>query len=195
MYIKLDIKSILYHVINMGYNVLLFYIRLWISSDIIQRHYYLPRNIKYSNMHHDSISAKCEIMGLHNTYKSGNFSYHIQRHLFEMEGKGMHLLLMEEERWILKSQVIWLEHGNLNIKFFHQYANDRRVQYSIWEIKRDDGVMVRDYEEIEAKALKWLKNFIIFIQILGLRPLQTKWRLYNIFPNIFLHKRVLWIII
>ena len=34
---------------NMGYNVLLFYIRLWISSDIIQRHYYLPRNIKYSN--------------------------------------------------------------------------------------------------------------------------------------------------
>ena len=35
---------------NMGYNVLLFYIRLWISSDIIQRHYYLPRNINIQTL-------------------------------------------------------------------------------------------------------------------------------------------------
>ena len=34
---------------NIRYNVLLFYIILWIYSDIIQIHYYLPRNIKYSN--------------------------------------------------------------------------------------------------------------------------------------------------
>ena len=37
-----------YAIINMGYNVSLFYIRLWTTSDIIQRHYYLPRNIIYS---------------------------------------------------------------------------------------------------------------------------------------------------
>ena len=54
-------------------------------------------------MHHDLVSAECEIMGLHNTYKSGNFSYHVQHHLFEIEAKRMHLLLMEEERWRLKS--------------------------------------------------------------------------------------------
>ena len=42
-------KRVYYNIINMGYNVLLFYIRLWTTSDIIQRHYYLPRNIIYSN--------------------------------------------------------------------------------------------------------------------------------------------------
>ena len=44
----MDSKSILYHN-NMGYNVLIFYIILWTTSDIIQRNYYLPRNIIYSN--------------------------------------------------------------------------------------------------------------------------------------------------
>ena len=34
---------------NYGLNVLLFYIILYTTSDIIQRHYYLPRNIIYSN--------------------------------------------------------------------------------------------------------------------------------------------------
>ena len=38
-----------YAIINMGYSVLLFYIRLYSTSDIIQRHYYLPRNKIYSN--------------------------------------------------------------------------------------------------------------------------------------------------
>ena len=43
---------------NYGLNVLLFYIRLYTTFNIIQRHYYLSRNILYSNRHHPQCSAE-----------------------------------------------------------------------------------------------------------------------------------------
>ena len=39
-----------YAIMKMGYNVLLFYIGLYSTSHIIQGHYYLQRNIIYSNI-------------------------------------------------------------------------------------------------------------------------------------------------
>jgi len=41
--------------------------------------------------------------------------------------------------WKLKSREIWLESGDLNMKYFHNFLNSTKKQNTIWEVQRDDG--------------------------------------------------------
>ena len=59
-------------------------------------------------MQKELVSVECDIHDLQISYKTGKNTTHVQQHLMDMELKRRHMLLMEEEKWILKSWDIWL---------------------------------------------------------------------------------------
>lgn len=52
--------------------------------------------------------------------------------------------LLEENKvaWRLKSQVIWLNCGDENKKFFQGYARGKKMNNTIWELKNAEGEVV-----------------------------------------------------
>jgi len=55
--------------------------------------------------------------------------------LKDLEASSHSWLEKEEQEWRLKSRVLWLEVGDNNTKYFHQFVNFRRDLNTIWEIK------------------------------------------------------------
>jgi hypothetical protein len=53
----------------------------------------------------------------------------------------------EEVEWRQRSRAIWLEVGDNNTKFFHQYVNYRKCINTISEIKNDEGITVSSFQE------------------------------------------------
>ena len=55
---------------------------------------------------------------------------------------------MMTKTWRLKSRSIWLTSGDRNT-FFYNYANQRRINNVIWEVKYSDGVQIYYYNSFE----------------------------------------------
>jgi hypothetical protein len=63
-------------------------------------------------------------------YNSVGFGYLIEEHktkVKRLEDKQRKLLLEKEKEWRLKSKALWLQAGDDNTKFFHRYANCRKI--------------------------------------------------------------------
>ena len=69
----------------------------------------------------------------------------------DLEKKKEKLLDIEEKELRLKRKALWLEEGDKNSKFFHNYASHRRNINTICEIKNQEGRLVRAFDE-KAKA-------------------------------------------
>eukprot|EP00253_Pinus_taeda_P028876 PITA_28876 len=52
--------------------------------------------------------------------------------LMNLESQKAKILLEKEEQWRLKSRAIWLQVGDGNTKFFHNFANGRKASNTIW---------------------------------------------------------------
>jgi hypothetical protein len=63
---------------------------------------------------------------------SGVFSEEEFKQLKDLENKKRVLLELEETKWRLKSQAIWLLEGDNNTKLFHKYVSFRKkFQYNL----------------------------------------------------------------
>lgn len=51
-----------------------------------------------------------------------------------LEKQKSKLLLDKEEQWRLKSRATWLQAGDGNTKFFHNFANGRKASNTIWQL-------------------------------------------------------------
>jgi hypothetical protein len=67
--------------------------------------------------------------------------------LKSLEAHKLDWLEKEETSWRLKSRALWLEAGDNNTRFFHQYANYRKNINTIWDIKNVEGVKVNSFKE------------------------------------------------
>ena len=65
----------------------------------------------------------------------------------DLEKKKEKLPDIEEKELRLKSRAIWLEVGDKNSNFFHNYASHRRNINTICEIKNQDGRLIRTFDE------------------------------------------------
>ena len=63
----------------------------------------------------------------------------------------------------MKSRAIWLEAGDENTKFFHQFANMHCISNAIWECSNDDGTIVNDMPSIK-------DGFVYFFSKLYMHP-------------------------
>jgi hypothetical protein len=59
------------------------------------------------------------------------------------------LLYREEMMWLQRSRIAWLKECDQNTKFFHRKATGRGKKNSISLLKKDDGNITKDKEEME----------------------------------------------
>ena len=92
------------------------------------------------------------------------------RIIFLFLGKSGFLLFLKkiEETWWLKRRVVWLEAGHNNTKFFHRYANQRRISNSIWELKKSNGDLINDQRRLNVEAVNFFKDIYSQENILNL---------------------------
>lgn len=72
-----------------------------------------------------------------------------------LETKLHDLLHLEQDFWKQRSKVFWLTDGDLNTKFFHQQASNRRRKNSIKGLFDENGVWCNDEEDLEHIVLKY----------------------------------------
>ena len=69
-----------------------------------------------------------------------------------------HLLMSEELHWRQRSQMVWLEAGDQNTKFFHSFANQRQRKNSIPGLRNDANVWCTAENQIEEVAVAYYQE-------------------------------------
>lgn len=85
------------------------------------------------------------------------FSVEIRSHLAKLEAERVKLLMFMEESWRLKSRALWLKVGDNNTRYFQNYANQRRLNNSIWDLTID-GSTICDQISLKVAALNHFKD-------------------------------------
>jgi len=85
-------------------------------------------------------------------------SFEMKCRLRELEKKKFKLMQQEESLWRLKSRALWIQEGDKNTKFFHNYASARRAKNSIWKIKDDKGGYAVSHDDITKQAVSFFKD-------------------------------------
>ncbi|XP_020694515.1 uncharacterized protein LOC110108281 [Dendrobium catenatum] len=58
--------------------------------------------------------------------------------------------------WRQRSKLKWIQENDMNSKFFHYFANGRRLGNSIRQLKDEDGILVEENAEIEEILMNFL---------------------------------------
>jgi hypothetical protein len=77
---------------------------------------------------------------------------------------------------------LWINDGDLNTKYFHCFANNRRIQNTIWDIKGADDVWTSDPMEIQREGVKYFSD--IFKKPVDSNITQML-KVINLFPRYF----------
>jgi hypothetical protein len=68
------------------------------------------------------------------------------------------LLLSEELHWRQRSRMVWLEVGDRNTKYFHQYANQRKKTNGIQGFRNEANVWCDSEQQMEDIAVTYFQN-------------------------------------
>lgn len=79
-------------------------------------------------------------------------------HLMELENRKARILKEREESWRLKSRAIWLQAGDDNRRFFHNYAKGRKVSNTIWNLPLPDGGVANTFNKLSHLGTSHFKN-------------------------------------
>jgi hypothetical protein len=90
------------------------------------------------------------------------------------------LLLLEEKHWRLKSREVWLKEGDNNTKFFHRYAQYRKAQNIINEIKGMDETFVSSHKEMVEAGFDFFSS--LFKEKPGC-PIEEILKVVDLFPT------------
>jgi hypothetical protein len=96
--------------------------------------------------------------------------------------KKQELLANEEVKWHLRSRVMWIQEGDNNIIFFHNYANYRKVINTINDICDEDGCKNYSFEEIVEARKVYYSNIL---KSLPGFPIREILQVIPLFPKVF----------
>ena len=68
------------------------------------------------------------------------------------------ILKRKEEMAHQKSRLNWIESGDYNTKFYHQYANSRRIHNHIWDLQVEDGSVICKQGDLEIEAFTYFNS-------------------------------------
>ena len=69
-----------------------------------------------------------------NTYCQAIYFDYSKPKIIELESKRRKILLDSEQEMRMKSKAIWMDYGDENINFFHQFAKHKKTINFIWKI-------------------------------------------------------------
>jgi len=69
------------------------------------------------------------------------------------------ILHEDEERWRIKSRMLWLARGDENTRYFHRVASSRRAKKHLWDIKDKHGTIHHSQADIKLAAFRHFKDF------------------------------------
>ena len=72
--------------------------------------------------------------------------------------KHLTILKRKEETLFQISRLKWIESGDRNTKFYHQFANFRRIHNHIWDIQAEDATILAKQGKIEMAAFSYFKS-------------------------------------
>eukprot|EP01018_Ginkgo_biloba_P028285 Gb_00400 [translate_table: standard] len=90
--------------------------------------------------------------------KYGIFQDEVKSRLLTPEKKKTKLLEWREVEWILKCRALWIEKGDENTIFFHNYAKYRKRVNSIWEMQKEEGETVRSFPDLAPMGVNHFKS-------------------------------------
>jgi hypothetical protein len=128
---------------------------------------------------------------LHNLFRlqSQNFSNSdIHYRIRKLELTRQIYLREDEERWRLKSRMLWLAGGDKNTRFFHRFASARRAKKQIWDIAEVDGTTHHTQEGIKSAVVN---HFKALFQITSVPNLTTQIKLAYRFPKLVTNEEAL----
>jgi hypothetical protein len=79
------------------------------------------------------------------------------------------LLEQEEIRWLQRSRVNWLQHGDRNTSFFHNFATARRKKNYINKLKNNDGDWLEGTEMLKPLIFDYFSN-LFSSEVQGIDP-------------------------
>jgi len=65
---------------------------------------------------------------------------------------------LEDIKWRLKSQSIWILDEDNNTNFFHKYVAYHKNFNTIWELEREDGIKVSSFQDLASTGKKHFQN-------------------------------------
>ena len=68
------------------------------------------------------------------------------------------LLIKEEIKWTQKARCDWVVQGDRNTKYFQTVAKQRKAKNKIVSLRKDDGTLTKNFEEIESIMVSHFKN-------------------------------------
>lgn len=90
-------------------------------------------------------------------FREGNDKYSAER-FFEAQTQYNQALLKEDSYWKQKAKMHWLWDGDLNMKFFHQYASARHKFKKIESLQMAEGNISSDPQDLCDIAKKYFEN-------------------------------------
>jgi hypothetical protein len=94
-----------------------------------------------------------------------------------MEASLDDLLKQEELWWSQRAKVHWLKHGDLNTKYFHYKANQRKRKNTIHSIQDSSGSTWQDSDKIQSIFINHFQN------IFKSSTTQDNQDIYNVVKN------------
>lgn len=117
-------------------------------------------------------------------------SLDFRRECDELEERRLKILKVKEETWRQKSRAIWLAKGDLNTHFFHCFANQRRINNVIWEVRDGNGNTICGQNDLQEDVARHFKN--IFTQRRGI-SITNQLNVIQLFPSFFSEEEALWV--
>ena len=68
------------------------------------------------------------------------------------------LLIKEDIKWAQKARCDWVVQGDRNTKYFQIVVKQRRAKNRIVSLRKDDGTLTENFEEIESITVSYFKN-------------------------------------
>eukprot|EP00253_Pinus_taeda_P031311 PITA_31311 len=78
--------------------------------------------------------------------------------LIDLENKKAKILKEREESIRLRSWAIWIQAGDDNTKFFHNFAKCRKVSNTIWKLHTPDGDLADNFNKLTHLGITHFRN-------------------------------------
>ncbi|KAL6225316.1 hypothetical protein ACLB2K_004166 [Fragaria x ananassa] len=79
----------------------------------------------------------------------------------ELEKELKELMHKEQTFWRQRSRVLWLAEGDLNTRYFHQKATNRKKKNTLKGLFNEDGVWCNDESEMEEIIIRYYKSLFM----------------------------------